>query len=81
MVQFIIIAVVSWLVGVFGWSQIIGSLQNISRQKNLIITLIIWALILSAGAYFAIVRFNALLPLLIGYGISFVQVIFSGKIQ
>lgn len=81
MLKSIIVAVVAWLVGVLGWAQIIGSIQNIRIQKNLLFTLILWAIIMGAGAYFAIAVFSSLWALIIGYGISFVQIIISGKIR
>lgn len=79
--KFIIILVLAYVVGVFGWSQVIGSLQNLSTRKGLAFTLILWLAILGVGAYFAIAKFDGLLPLAIGYGVSLVQTLFSGKIQ
>ena len=52
MMKFIIIATIAWLVGVFGWAQIIGSIQNIRTRKNLLFTLMLWIIIMVAGAYF-----------------------------
>lgn len=81
MLKFIIVAVIAWLVGVFGWAQIIGSIQNLKIRKNLLFTLVLWIVLLSSGAYFAIVTFDSLWALIVGYAISFVQIISSGKIE
>ncbi len=79
--KFIIVAVLAWLVGVIGWAQIIGSLQNLYIRKNLLFTLILWIVIMALGAYFAIVKFNSLWALITGYIISFVQICSAGRIQ
>lgn len=86
MLKFIIILVLAWLVGVFGWAQIIGCLQRIPSRKGglvgmLLFTLVLWLAIMGVGAYFAITKFDGLIPLLIGYGVSFVMVISKGKIE
>ena len=81
MLKFIIVAVIAWLVGVFGWAQIIGSIQNLKIRKNLLFTLVLWIVLLSSGAYFAIVTFDSLWALIVGYAISFAQIISSGKIE
>lgn len=81
MIQFILIAAIAWVVGIIGWAQIIGSLQNLSHQKNLLATLLIWIVLLALGAFVAIVKMNSLLPLAIGYGLSFLQILASGKIS
>ena len=51
MLKFIIILIVAWFVGVWGWSQIIGSIQNLSTRKSLLFPLILWVVIMSAGAF------------------------------
>ena len=81
MFKFIIVAVISLIVGAFGWAQIIGSIQNIRHRKYLLFTLILWTTIMAGGAYLAIVTFDSLWALVIGYGISFVQVISVGKVE
>ena len=81
MIKFVIVAAIAWLVGVFGWAQIIGSIQNIRIRKNLLFTLILWIIIMIAGAYFAIITFDSMWALVVGYAISFVQIIRSGKIE
>lgn len=79
--KFIIVAVVAWFVGVFGWSQIIGSLQNLSVRKSLWFTLILWIAIMSGGAYLAIAVFASPWALIAGYVISLGQVFSAGRIQ
>ena len=81
MIKFILVAVLAWLLGVFGWAQIIGSIENIRTRKNLLFTLILWIIIMATGAYFAIMTFDGMWALVIGYAISFVQIIRSGKIE
>ncbi|MBQ9838305.1 MAG: hypothetical protein IJO56_02240 [Oscillospiraceae bacterium] len=81
MIKFIIVATIAWLLGVFGWSQIIGCLQNLRTRKKLLFSLILWTVIMGVGGYFAIANFNSLWALLVGYGVSFLQVISSGKIE
>ncbi len=79
--RIIIIGVIAWVVGVIGWSQIIGSLQNLDRRKGLLITLVLWIVIMGAVAYVAIVKFNGVLPLAVGYFVSFVQVKAQGRVE
>ena len=81
MIKFVIIAAIAWLVGVLGWAQTIGSIQNIRTRKNLLFTLILWIIIMVSGAYFAITTFDSMWALVVGYAISFVQIIRSGKIE
>lgn len=81
MIKFIIVAAIAWLLGVFGWAQIIGSIQNLYAHRKLLFTLILWTIIMGVGGYFAIAILNSLWALLVGYGVSFLQVISSGKIE
>jgi hypothetical protein len=46
---FIVVAVVAFVVGIFGFAQIIGSLRT--RQKNFLLPIIIWLAIL-VGEFF-----------------------------
>ncbi len=80
MLKFIIILVLAFLVGSFGWSQIVGSLQRKLRGPFLF-TFILWLAIIAVGAYFAITKFEGLIPLLIGYGASLIFTIKQGKIE
>lgn len=81
MLKFIIIAAIAWIVGVFGWAQVIGSIQNIKERPNLWSTLILWAVILLVVAYIVVTKFAGLMPLAIGYIISLIQILNSGKIE
>ncbi len=81
MLKFVIIAAIAWIVGVFGWAQVIGSVQNIKERPNLWLTLILWVAILIIVAYIVITKFAGLAPLGIGYIISLIQVLSSGKIE
>lgn len=81
MLKFIIIAAIAWVVGVFGWAQVIGSVQNIKERPNLWLTLILWIAILIIVAYIVTTKFAGLVPLGIGYIISLIQVLSSGKIE
>lgn len=81
MVKFLIVAVVAWIIGVFGWAQIIASLQNIKERSGLVITMILWIAIMGVAAFLAVAKLGELWSLIIGYGISFFQVIRSGKIE
>ncbi|SFU96344.1 hypothetical protein [Butyrivibrio sp. M55] len=79
---FLVVLLVSWGIGVVGWAQIIGSIQNIRVRPNLIITIIIWGIII-AGSFF-IVRFffeSKMLAWAIAMVVSFVQVFKQGKIE
>ena len=81
MLKFVIIAAIAWIVGVFGWAQVIGSVQNIKERPNLWLTLILRVAILIIVAYIVITKFAGLAPLGIGYIISLIQVFSSGKIE
>lgn len=74
----------SFFVGVFGFSQIIGSLQNV-KTRGLGLTLfttILWAAIL-VGSFFLMKRFipNQATAYYIGMGISLIAVLAQGKIR
>lgn len=81
MFKFIIVIIVAWFIGVWGWCQIIGSIQNIFTRKRLLFTLFSWIVIMIAGAHVAIYVFDSWQALLIGYGISLLQVLSAGKIE
>lgn len=79
-VLWIVLLVVSYAIGVLGFTQIIGSLQT--RQKNFLVPLLVWLVIL-VGIYFAARKLlpDKMLALYAGYGISLLQTLFAGKIQ
>jgi len=80
----ILVAIISYVLGVFGFSQIVGSLQNIrSRGVGLtIFTVCLWCAILVIAA---ILVHRFFYPQRIGYYIvtviSLVQVLAYGKIS
>ena len=76
MLSFIIILVIAWLLGVFGWSQVIGSIRT--KQNGFVVTIIIW---LAVGAYFAITKFGGIVPMVIGYVISIIVVLGQKNIE
>ena len=81
LLKFIIIAAVAWILGVFGWAQIIGSLQNIKTRKSLAFTLVLWIVIMAVGGYIAIAVLQNTWALVVGYLISFIQVKAQGRIS
>lgn len=78
------VLVVSWVIGVLGISQIIGTLQNLKSRAPVAsaFTLILWLVIMGA-ACFAVHRFipDFRIVYYIGTGISLVQVLAAGRIQ
>lgn len=79
----VLVFAVSFVIGTFGWCQIIGGLQNFrSRGPVMLIAIVVWSAIL-LGAYFAVRRFlsSQLTPFYFGLGISFLLSLRAGKIQ
>ena len=81
MVKFLVIAIISWLIGLFGWAQIIGSIQNLNCKKNFKVILFLWSIIVIAAAIIICILLKGKVPLLVGYFISFIQVVRAGKIE
>lgn len=81
---FIVTGVVAYLLGAFGWAQIIGSLQNVKTRGAgmTLFTVIFWAAIL-VGSYFLMraVVHGEKIAYFLGLAISLVLVLRSGKIQ
>ena len=77
---FIVVAVVSFVVGIFGFAQIIGSLRT--RQKNFLLPIIIWLAILVGEFFLArLIVLNYMNAFYIGTGIAFVIMLFQKKIE
>ncbi|MBP3240180.1 MAG: hypothetical protein J6M92_06500 [Oribacterium sp.] len=79
----IIVFFVSWIIGVFGWAQIIGGLQNLrSRGASMIVTILLWAVIIFLS-FLGVKHFlgSRIIVWAIAMGISLIQVIAQGKIQ
>ena len=84
MLSNIIVFVISYLVGVFGFSQIIGSLQNIKTRgiPLTIFTSVLWLAITVGTFLIVLFKFDsALIACIIAYIISFIQVVSAGKIE
>lgn len=79
-ITFYVAAFGTFIIGVFGFSQIIGSLR--ARQKNFLIPIIIWIFLLSI-IYFAIANLipNFINALYIGYILSFIIIVSQSKIE
>ena len=79
-VLWFVVLFLSFVVGVFGFCQIIGSIQT--RQRAFLLTIVIWGAIL-VGGYFIVRRFlpNQMIALYVGYGISLLKSLTAGKIQ
>lgn len=76
----ILVLAASFFLGVFGFCQIIGSLQT--KQRGFLITIMIWVVIL--GGLYLLAR--KLIPekitaLYVGYAISLVMSLSAGKIE
>lgn len=79
---FILVLVIAWVVGVIGFSQIIGSLQNMKERPGLLMPMLLWLVILAGGFFLEHYLFPANpLPLILGYAASFITVLAQGKIM
>lgn len=77
---FIVVTVVAFVVGIFGFAQIIGSLRT--RQKNFLLPIIIWLAILVGEFFLArLIVVNYMNAFYIGTGIAFVIILFQKKIE
>lgn len=83
-ILFIVVAFLAWFVGVWGFAQIIGSLQNIKTRGigKTLFTIIVWAAILILG-WILMHSFapNQSLAYYIATAIAFLQILLSGKIK
>lgn len=83
-VLMIVFGVIGWFVGILGWAQIVGSIQQFRNRGPAasMYTIILWAILL--GGATAIVFFllrKYLVAYLIGLGIGLVQILFAGEIK
>jgi hypothetical protein len=80
----LIVGTIVYLIGVFGWAQIIGCLQSV-RERGIVMTLItlfIWVGILGTSFLIAESFFSKYMTVyFIVMVISFIQVILAGKIE
>ena len=82
-VIFITILIVSWLIGVFGWAQIVGGFQSLkSRGVKMLITVLIWSVIV-IGTFIVVLKFypTSIIAWIIGMVVSLVQVLRQEKIE
>lgn len=80
----IVFVVIAWWVGVFGWSQIVGSIQHAASRgtKMTAITIAIWVLILGAITALVYFVFNRYLVwFAVGLGLSLIRILFAGEIR
>ena len=77
---FIVVAIVAFVVGIFGFAQIIGSLRT--KQKNFLLPIIIWLAILVGEFFLArLIVINYMNAFYIGTGIAFVIILLQKKIE
>ena len=77
---FIVVTVVAFVVGIFGFAQIIGSLRT--KQKNFLLPIIIWLAILVGEFFLArLIVINYMNAFYIGTGIAFVIILLQKKIE
>lgn len=81
MLKFVIFTVVTFLLGAFGFPQVIGSFQHLSEKKAYFFTMFLWAVLLLYVGYVSIFRYGQIWALLIGYGFSLFYALKSGKIK
>lgn len=83
-IWFVAVAAAAWFVGIFGWAQIIGSIQHRyeRRASATATTIIIWIVILAAVtvAVHSLLR-QYFVAYLVGLGVSFLKILFSGRIE
>lgn len=83
MIVSIIVLVISWFVGLFGWAQIIGSIQHRKERGIMtIVTILLWVAILF-GIYALCSRFvpGHMKAFYIGQVISLIQILLQGRIN
>ncbi len=79
---FVLVILIAWVVGVIGFSQIIGSLQNMKDRPGLLMPMLLWILILAGGFFLEHYLFpENPLPVILGYAASFITVLAQGKIM
>jgi hypothetical protein len=79
-ILFIVVAFISFIIGIIGFAQIIGSLRK--RQKNFMLPLLIWLAILVGEFFLArLIILDSMNAFYIGTGISFVIILLQKKIE
>lgn len=82
-IELLVFAAIGWgsyLLGVWGWAQIVGSIQQFKLWR--LFTIILWAAILFGGWY-ACQRWRNedIIALYIGYALSLFHILRAGKIE
>lgn len=82
-VIFAVILFISWIIGICGWAQIIGGLQNLkSRGCIMLVTITIWLVIIGLTLLIVLKFFDSYIwAWIIGMAISFLKILTSGKIE
>ena len=79
-ILFILVAFVSFIIGIFGFAQIIGSLRT--RQKNFLFTTIVWLAVLVGEFFLAkLIVLDYINAFYIGTGISFIMILMQKNIE
>lgn len=73
---FAVVFFLSWIVGIFGFCQIVGTLKFLKKFSlgSALITIVLWVVILGFGA-FAVIKWlnDQAIAMYIGYGIALIQ--------
>ena len=75
---------ICYIIGVFGFTQIVGSLQNIKNRgiPMTLFTISVWTIIVGLTVFIIYSKFNnCMVPCVIAMIISFLQTLFAGKIE
>lgn len=83
-VLFIVVGYGTFIAGIWGFAQIVGSLQYIKeRGTALTISTIVIHIVLLSGIAFGVLRFLPLykIALFLGYGISLIKILLSGRMR
>lgn len=81
-ISFIGVLIPAFILGIFGFCQIIGSFQNINERPGLWGTILLWIAILGAGALFVVKYIpGQKFAMIIGYAASFITALGQGKIE
>ena len=84
-ITMLIVGVIGWVVGLFGWAQIIGSVQHAHERGPVMtcVTIVLWIVILAvlAGLFWKVFLTDYISSFLIGYAISFVMILLHGNVE
>ena len=81
MIQFAIVLVVSFALGIFAWHKIIGGLQNIKTNPKRLLSILLWLVILAVVGYAAIALLHSRWGLIFGYGASLLTILSLGRME